>query len=265
MPVHPTAVIENGAVIDDSATIGAYAVIGDHVRIGPETEIMAHAVIDGHTTIGRRNVIGSFATIGAPPQDIHYRNEPTRVVIGDDNHIREYASVHRGTPKGGGVTTIGNGCMLMAYTHVAHDCTVDDQVIMANAATLGGHVHVGRRATLGGLVAVHQFTRIGEFSYIGGMSGISKDVPPYIIVAGIRNRMRVSGVNRIGLRRSGFDTPTIRKLEKAFHIIFKAPELLLQDALVKAEKEFPDCELVTRLVAFFRESSRSVIRIGDDD
>ncbi len=263
--IHPTAIVETGAELDPSVRVGAYAVIGADVRIGPDCEIMPHAVVTGHTVLGARNLIGSFATVGMPPQDIHYRNEPTRVEIGDDNQIREYASIHRGTPQGGGVTRIGNGCLLMAYTHVAHDCRIDDEVIMANAATLGGHVQVGRKATLGGLVAVHQFSRIGEFAYIGGMSGISKDVPPFIIVAGIRNRMRVSGINRIGLRRAGFDRDTIRRLERAFQIIFKAPDLLLQEALAKAEHQFPDCQAVARLVGFFRESSRSVIRYGEDE
>ncbi|MEW6429476.1 MAG: acyl-ACP--UDP-N-acetylglucosamine O-acyltransferase [Thermodesulfobacteriota bacterium] len=265
MSIHATAVVHKNAVLDSTVTVGAYAVIGENVSIDAGTEIQPHAVVSGHTAIGKRNVIASFTMVGAPPQDIHYRNEPTTVVIGDDNQIREYASIHRGTAKGAGVTRIGSGCLLMAYSHVAHDCVVHDQVIMANAATLGGHVQVGRKATLGGLVAVHQFSRIGEFAYVGGMSGINKDVPPYVIVGGTRNQIRVAGINKIGLRRSGFDATAIRDLERAYQIIFRAPDLLLQDALQKAESEFPDCEPVRTLIRFFRESKRGVVRRSDDE
>lgn len=265
MSIHPTAVVHKNAQLDSSVVVGPYVVIDEHVSIDAGTEIMAHAMVSGHTAIGRRNVIGPFSMIGAPPQDLHYRNEPTTVVIGDDNQIREYASIHRGTAKGAGITRIGSGCLLMAYAHVAHDCVLEDQVIMANAATLGGHVLVGRKATLGGLVAVHQFSRIGEFAYVGGMSGINRDVPPYVIVGGIRNTIRVAGINKIGLKRNGFDTETIRSLERAYQIIFRAADLLLEDALQKAESEFPDCGPVNILITFFRESTRGVVRRSDDE
>lgn len=266
MNIHPTAVIDPGARVHPSAVVGAYAVIEKGVVIGPDCVISPHAVVTGSTTLGARNTIGSFTNIGGPPQDLKYNNEDTRLEIGDDNQIREYVSIHRGTPGGRGVTTVGSGNLLMAYTHVAHDCQVGDGVIMANAATLGGHVQVGDRVIIGGLTAVHQFTRIGEFAYIGGMSGISKDVPPYVIMAGIRNQMRVTGINRIGLRRAGFDADTIRKLVQAYRIIFRSPDLLLQDALDKTLADLPDCAPVVRLVDFFRTSKRSVVRTaGDDD
>ncbi len=265
MNIHPTAVVDPDATVHPSTTVGPYAVIEKGVVIGADCVICPHAVVTGHTTIGARNTIGSFTNIGGPPQDLKYHNEDTRLLIGDDNQIREYVSIHRGTPGGHGVTTVGSGNLLMAYTHIAHDCVVGNHVIMANAATLGGHVEIGERVIIGGLTAVHQFTRIGDYAYIGGMSGVSKDVPPYVIMAGIRNQMRVTGINRIGLRRAGFSAETIKKLMQAYKIIFRSPELLLQEALTKALDEIPDCEPVARLVNFFRTSSRSVVRMAGDD
>lgn len=265
MSIHPTAIIDSKAQLDSSVEVGAYTVVDGGVTVGPSTRILPHTVLTGKTTVGSGNVIGPFATVGSPPQDMHYKGEPTELKIGDNNQIREYVSIHRGTPSGSGITIIGSNNLLMAYCHVAHDCNIGSHVIMANAATLGGHVQVRDRATIGGLVAVHQFTRIGELAYIGGMSGISKDVPPYIIVAGTRNQMRVSGINKIGLRRNGFDNETIKNLHKAFVNIFRAPELLLQESLDKTLEEFADCPPVTKLVAFFKESSRSVVRTSSEE
>jgi UDP-N-acetylglucosamine acyltransferase len=182
MPIHPTAVIDSKAQLDSSVIVEPYAVIDGPVNIGPETRICAHAVVSGHTTIGARNTIGSFATIGGPPQDMHYKGEPTELIIGDGNQIREYVSIHRATVKATGKTLIGNNNMIMAYCHIAHDCIIANHVIMANVATLAGHVEIGSHANLGGLVAIHQFCRIGDYAYIGGMSGIGLDVPPYVIM-----------------------------------------------------------------------------------
>ena len=265
MKIHPAAIVDPEANLADSVQVGPYAVIDANVIIGENTVIGPHAYITGHTTIGARNKIGSFTIIGGPPQDIHYNNEPTRLEIGDDNNIREYVSIHRGTENGGGLTKIGSANLLMAYVHIAHDCRLGNKIIMANAATLGGHVQVDDRANLGGVVAVHQFTRIGRYAYIGGMSGVSKDVPPYVILSGIRNQMRVSGINKIGLKRSGFDQETIRKMTRAFQLIFRTPELILQDALKQTLEEIPDCEPVTELVNFFKTSKRSVVRAFADE
>lgn len=259
MTIHPAAVIEPTAEIHETASIGAYAVIGANVTIGADTVVDAHAVISGHTSIGVRNRIGSFASIGSPPQDMHYRDEPTGLIIGNDNQIREYVSIHRGTASGSGRTVIGNNNMLMAYCHVAHDCVLHNHVIMSNVATLGGHVEVGSYANLGGLVAVHQFCRIGAYTYIGGMSGISMDVPPYVILAGTRNRMRVTGVNKIGLRRNGMNREAVRSLEGAFRIIFRS-EGLLKDALEQTLQEFSDSSEVQVLVQFFKTSKRGVVK-----
>jgi len=254
--IHQTAVVDPAAKIDPSVTIGAYTVVEAGVEIGAETVVGSHAVLSGLTTIGRGNTIGSFVSIGAPPQDLTYKGEPTRVVIGDGNQIREYVSIHRGTAAGAGVTIIGDENMIMAYSHVAHDCVVGNKVIMANCATLGGHVKVFDHANLGGMVAVHQFSRIGEHTYIGGMSGVSKDIPPYVIASGIRGGLRITGINKIGLRRCGYDQEDIRKVTIAFKYIFRTPDLLLREALDKAAAEFPDCEPVMHMVEFFSAPNR---------
>ena len=265
MSIHPTAVVDPKAELDSSVEVGPYAVIEAGVRIDAGTRVLPHAVIAGPTFIGKRNLIGSFAIVGGAPQDLSYQGEPTELHIGDDNQIREYASIHRGTPGGHARTVIGNSNLLMAYTHVAHDCHLGDHIILANVATLAGHVEVGSRASIGGLVAVHQFCRIGSYSYIGGVSGISLDVPPYVILAGTRNRTRISGINKIGLKRNGFSRETINKLDAAFRIIFRSPNLLLKDALEQARSEVPDCPEVETLINFFEDSKRGVVKRTIED
>ncbi len=261
MTIHATAVVAPQAEVDETAVIGPYAVLEEHVSIGAETTVDAHAVIAGHTTIGKRNHIGSFTSIGTPPQDMNYQGEPTGLIIGDDNQIREYVSIHRGTVAGNDKTVIGNSNMIMAYSHIAHDCIIGNHVIMANVATLAGHVEIGDHVNLGGLVAVHQFCRIGAYTYIGGMSGISMDVSPYVILTGTRNRMRISGINKIGLRRNGISRESINCLEQAFKMIFRAsPQTLLKDALAETEQALPDCAEVQSLVEFFKSSKRGVVR-----
>ncbi len=263
MTIHPTALVDSGAEIDPTASIGAYSVIEKGVVIGADTEIGTHTVISGCTTIGRRNRIHSFASIGAPPQDLKYQGEDTRLVIGDDNLIREYVSIHRGTVSGHGLTDVGSGNLIMAYSHIAHDCVVGNQVILANGATLGGHVQVGDHANLGGMVAIHQFSRVGAYTYIGGMSGISKDVPPFVIATGVRDQLRITGINKIGLRRNGFATEDISVLAQAFVFIFRT-ELILSEALDKVTVEFPNCQLVTDLVNFMKAPNRfGVVRKFD--
>ena len=265
MPIHPTAVVDSTASIHESANIGAYTVIGESVSIGSDTEVQAHCHVSGPTTIGSRNRIYSFSSIGAAPQDITYAGEPTELIIGDDNLIREYVSIHRGTVKGRSRTVIGNKNMFMAYTHIAHDCIIGNHVILANVATLGGHVEIGDRVSLGGLVGVHQFCRIGEFCHVGGLSGINLDVPPFVLLTGTRNRMRIAGVNKIGLRRNGIDRDTIRNISDAFRIIFRTPDLLLKDALIKVVEEIPGCPEVTSLIEFFRSSKRGVVKRTTED
>ncbi|MCI5218658.1 MAG: acyl-ACP--UDP-N-acetylglucosamine O-acyltransferase [Candidatus Electrothrix sp. LOE2] len=265
MTIHATAVVDPQAEVHETASVGAYSVIGPDVSIGPNTVVDAHAVISGHTRIGADNHIGSFSSLGTPPQDIHYQNEPTELLVGNGNRIREYVSIHRGTVSGGGKTVIGNNNILMAYCHVAHDCVLHDHVIMSNVATLGGHVEVGSYANLGGLVAVHQFCRIGSYTYIGGMSGISLDVPPYVILTGTRNRMRIAGVNKIGMRRNGMTREAINDVDRAFRIIFRSsPQVLVKESLAQATQDFPDSQEVRVLVDFFRESKRGVVKRTED-
>jgi len=265
MPIHPTAVIDKKAELDSSVTVGPYAVIEAGVRIDADSRVEAHAVVNGPTTIGRRNLISSFATVGGAPQDLSYRGNRPSSSSAMTTRSAEYASIHRGTTHDEGKTIIGDHNLLMAYTHVAHDCRIGNHVIMANVATLAGHVEVGDRASIGGLVAVHQFCRIGKFSYIGGVSGISLDVPPYVILAGTRNRTRISGINKIGLKRNGFDRETISNLENAFRIIFRTPELLMKDALEQARSEFPSCPEVQYLIKFFEQSKRGVVKRTVED
>ena len=265
MSIHSTAVVDPQAKIHETADIGPFTFIEGNVEIGEDTVVGSHSSISGQTRIGARNRIGSFTSIGAPPQDIHYKGEPTELFIGDDNHIREYASIHRGTVAGKGKTVVGNGNMIMAYTHVAHDCIIGNRVIMANVATLAGHVEIGDHVNLGGLVAVHQYCRIGAHTYVGGMSGISLDVPPYVILSGTRNRMRITGINKIGMRRSGMSRESIAKLEEAFKIIFRSPQLLLKDALEKIQNEITDCPEVNVLIEFFQSSKRGVVKRTIDD
>lgn len=260
MTIDKTAVIDTGAELDSSVSVGPYAVIGAGVKIGAGTKIRAHSVLSGPTTIGENNIIGSFSTVGADPQDLSYKDEPTELIIGNNNKIREYVSIHRGTVNGAGKTVIGNNNLFMVYTHIAHDCKIGDWVILANVATLAGHVEVGDRASISGLVGVHQFCRIGTFSYIGGVSGISLDVPPFVIVAGTRNRMRISGINKVGLRRNGFDRETIARLNTVFRIIYRSPNLLLKDAIEKARQEVEGCEEVDCMLKFFEDSKRGVVR-----
>jgi UDP-N-acetylglucosamine acyltransferase len=260
MNIHPTAIVDPGAELDGSVNVGPYVIIEKGVKIGRGTEIKPHSVLTGPTTIGSGNVIGPFATVGAPPQDLKYKGENTELVIGDNNQIREYVSIHRGTVTGNGITTLGSRNLLMGYVHIAHDCIVGNSAVLANAATLAGHVQVEDYAIIGGLVAIHQFSRIGAFSYIGGLSGISKDVPPFIIVSGTRKEMRISGINKVGLRRRGMDSDTLKKLDRAYKIIFMTPDLLLKDALEQAAAELVGCEPVDQLINFFRTSKQGVIR-----
>lgn len=260
MAIHSTAVVDPKAELDSSVYVGPYAVIEAGVKIGADTRVEAHAVVSGPTTIGERNLIGSFAMIGGAPQDLSYKGEPTELIIGSDNQIREYASVHRGTPNGNEKTLIGDTNLLMAYTHVAHDCKIGNNVIMANVATLAGHVEVGDNASIGGLVAIHQYCRVGTFSYIGGISGLGLDVPPYVIIAGTRNRTRISGINKVGLRRNGFSRDTIKELDQAFRIIFRSPNLLMKDAIEIARNKFPNSDEIKILVRFFEDSKRGVVK-----
>lgn len=260
MNIHPTAIISEKAELHPTVKVGPYAVIEEGVKIGAGSTVGSHAMIFGPTIIGENNEICSFALLGGAPQDISYKGELTELIIGNGNLIREYVSIHRGTPHGAGKTVVGNNNMIMAYSHVGHDCVIGDYVILVNAATLGGHVQVGDRATVGGLVGVHQFCRIGRFAFIGGGSGVGLDVPPFAMVTGVRGKMRISGLNKVGMRRNGFTRETISKIDNAFRILYRSSKLLHKDAIKKVEQEIVDCEYVDELVTFFRTSKRGVVK-----
>lgn len=255
--VHPTAQVDAAARLGDGTTVGAFSVIGAEVSVGPGCEIGPHAVIEGPTVMGARCRVFPFACIGMAPQDLKYRGERTTIEIGDDNIFREGVTVHRGTVGGGGVTRIGSGNLLMAQTHVAHDCQVGSQIIFANAATLAGHVVVEDGATIGAFSGVHQFCRVGGHAYIGGYSVITQDALPYVLTVG--NRAKSFGINVIGLERKQFAPEAIQALRQAYRTLFRS-RLNLQEALDRLQTEFPSQPEVGRLAAFIRGSRRGVIR-----
>ncbi|MGC8604079.1 MAG: acyl-ACP--UDP-N-acetylglucosamine O-acyltransferase [Desulfomonilaceae bacterium] len=257
--IHPSAIVELGAIVDPTASIGAFSIIGSQVQIGPGVNIGPHVIIDGNTKIGANTKIYQFASIGAPPQDLSYKGEDTRVEIGSNCLIREYVTIHRGTVRGKGATVIGPGCYLMAYCHVAHDCILGEGVIMANSAHLGGHIEIGRKAILGGLVAVHQFVRVGEYALVGGVSGVAKDVPPYTLASGAR--IYLYGLNEVGLRRNGFSAQTIRTLKRAFKIAMRS-SLKIDDAVRKIREEMSDTPEAMIFAAFLAESKRGPARVS---
>jgi UDP-N-acetylglucosamine acyltransferase len=251
--IHPTAIIHEGAKIGEGTVIEPYAIIGPEVTIGRENRVGAHTVIDGKTTIGDNNVIYPFVSIGLPPQDLTYKGEPTEVVIGNRNVIREGVTIHRGTARGIGITQIGNDNYLMAYSHVAHDCIIGNHVIMANCASLAGHVVVDDYAVLGGLTGVHQFVRIGKYAFIGGVSGISMDIPPFMIAAG--DRAKLYGPNIVGLKRAGFSAETILAIKRAYKILFRSG-LTLKAAIQRIQSEGILCKEVEEIIAFLEAPSK---------
>jgi UDP-N-acetylglucosamine acyltransferase len=255
--IHPTAVVDAKAILGADVRIGPYAVIGPDVSIGSDVEVGSHAVIEGYTRIGDGSRICNFASIGQAPQDLHYADEPTRVEIGNQCWIREFVSIHRGTAKGGGMTRVGDHCMIMAYSHVAHDCRVGEHVIMANGATLAGHVEVQDYAVIGGLTAVHQFARIGRNAFIGGASAISMDVVPFASAAG--NRAQITGVNVVGLRRNGFSEEVIKTIRQAHRLIFRS-NLRLEQAIEEIERQFSDSAEAQYLLEFVQTGQRGICR-----
>jgi UDP-N-acetylglucosamine acyltransferase len=257
MDIHPSAVVSPDAELGEGVKIGPFSVIGRHITIGRDTVVGAHVVIEGNTRIGDRNQIYPYVSIGSPPQDIGYKGEDTRVAIGDDNIIREYATINRATTKQDRVTIVGNGNYMMAYSHVAHDCILGDNIIMANAATLGGHTVVGDHTTLGGLMASHQFVRIGAYAFIGGNTGLPKDIPPFMIAAG--SRAKLYGLNLIGLRRHGFSKEVIDGLKKAYRIIWRESKKF-DEGIARTRKEVEASRELDMLLDFFNGSKRGITR-----
>lgn len=255
--IHPTAQVDPGARIGAGAAIGAYSIIGADVVIGDECEIHPHAVLQGPTTLGPRNRVFPFACVGMEPQDLKFAGERTTLEIGSANTFREGVTVHRGTTGGGGVTRIGSNNLLMAGTHIAHDCIVADGVIFANAATLAGHVTIEEGAVIGAFSGVHQFCRVGAHAYIGGYSVIVQDAMPFVLSVG--NRAKSHGINVIGLQRKKFSDEAIRALRRAYRTLFRA-HLPLEASIEKVREEFSGQSEVEQLLAFIQSSTRGVIR-----
>ena len=257
MKIHPTAIVQKGAKVPDDLEVGPNSVIGEHVTLGKGCRVGAHCVLDGDTTIGEGNRFFTGAVIGSVPQDLKYKGEKTALVIGDNNVFREYVTVNLGTEGGGGETCIGNNVLVMAYSHVAHDCSIGDHAILANGATLGGHVTIGEQVVIGGLVGIHQFTRVGRLSIIGGCSKVIQDIAPFAIADG--HPARIYGVNKIGLDRSGMDKQVQQELERAFKLLFRSG-LATSNALETILQEFPKQAAVAHLVEFVRSSKRGFCR-----
>ena len=232
--VHPSAVVDDAAVLEDGVVVGPGCVVGAGVRLGAGTRLIASVVILGPTTLGARNVVHPFAVLGGEPQDRTYAGEPTTLVVGDDNVFREHVTAHRGTVKDHGVTTIGSGGLFMAGSHVAHDCVVGDGVTLANGTLLGGHVRLGDGVVTGGHVAIAPFVRVGRLAFLAGAARVERDVPPFVIAAG--DRARVRALNQVGLTRSGFGHDRTRALEVAFRRLFRSrePRALVLDEVQRA-------------------------------
>jgi UDP-N-acetylglucosamine acyltransferase len=255
--IHPTALVDPKADLQPNVSIGAYTIIEGEVFIDSGTRIGPHVHIDRHTRIGKNCRISPFASIGGPPQDLKFKGEKTQLIIGDDNDIREYVTINRGTSGGGGITTLGNQNLLMAYVHVGHDCHLGNGIVMANLATLAGHVVLEDYSTLLWLVAVQPFIRVGAYAYVTGKTGVRKDIPPYVKVEG--DKAKLLGLNTIGLQRHNFSDETIEALNKAYKIVIRS-HLILKEALKRVEKEVPSIPEVIRFVDFIKNSQQGITR-----
>ncbi|MEE9503899.1 MAG: acyl-ACP--UDP-N-acetylglucosamine O-acyltransferase [Thermodesulfobacteriota bacterium] len=255
--IHKTAIIDAKVELDSEVEVGPYCIIGSHVKIGKGTRLSPHVVIDGWTQIGEGCHIFQFASIGAIPQDLKYKGEESWVILGNNNVIREFVTINRGTAQSGGRTVIGDHNLLMAYCHVAHDCKIGNHVILANAGTLAGHIEIEDYAIVGGLVAVHQFVRLGGHSIIGGGSGVNKDIPPYMIANG--QRVKLYGLNTVGLKRHNFSHEAVSNLKKAYRIIFRS-SLTAKKALDQLQAEIKNSPEVDHLINFIKNSKRGIAR-----
>lgn len=261
MSIHATAIVAAGAKIPENCTVGPYCTIGPDVVLGEGCELVSHVVLDGHLTMGRNNRVFSFACLGVAPQDLKYAGEPTRLEIGDQNDIREYVTISRGTVGGGGVTRVGDGCLIMAYTHIGHDSRIGNGCILANAATLAGHVTVEDYAVVGALNPVHQFCTIGRYAYIGGGTTITQDVLPYSLTSIERNN-HAYGINKVGLERRGFTPEELKQLRAAYRLLL-ASKLNTTEALAAIREKIASGEFgdkVAYLADFIAKSERGVIK-----
>lgn len=258
MSIHPTAIVAEGAVVPASCTVGPYCTVGPHVVLGEACELVSHVVLDGHLKAGARNRFYSFACVGVAPQDLKYKGEPTGVTLGEDNVIREYVTVSRGTVGGGGTTKLGSGCLVMAYAHIGHDSVIGDHCILANAATLAGHVTVEDYATVGALCPVHQFCTIGRYAYVGGGTTITQDVLPFSLTSA-RREAHAYGLNKVGLQRRGFDGPRLKAIQHAYRLLLAA-RMNTTQAIARLKDEGIATEDVAYLVEFIERSERGVLK-----
>jgi UDP-N-acetylglucosamine acyltransferase len=255
--IHPTAIVDSKAEIDSNVVIGPHSIIESDVVIGSGTVIGPHVVIQSYVTVGSECQIFQYASIGALPQALAYKGEKTYVNIGRGTIVREFVTINRGTEFGGGVTSVGEENLLMAYVHIAHDCQTGRKVILANNATLAGHIIIGDFVTVGGLVAIHQFVRIGDYAYIGGKAAVVKDIPPFVIASG--DRAKLFGLNNVGLKRQGFSKDTLSLLKKAYRIIFRIG-LTLNEAVERVKAEIEQVPEVINLIDFIQSSQRGITR-----
>jgi UDP-N-acetylglucosamine acyltransferase len=259
--IHPTAIVAKGAQIPASCTVGPYCTIGANVILGEDCELISHVVLDGYLTMGNKNRVYPFACLGVAPQDLKYAGEPTRLEIGDGNTIREYVTISRGTAGGGGMTRVGSGCLIMAYTHIGHDSSIGNGCILANSATLAGHVIVEDYAVVGALCPVHQFCRIGKYSYIGGGTTITQNVLPYSLTSIERNN-HAYGLNKVGLERRGFTPEQMKELRAAYRLLLASKMNTSQalDAMHETIAAGNAGEHVAYLADFIANSERGVIK-----
>ena len=262
--IHASAVVDSKAELAGDVEIGPYSVIGPNVKIGAGSKVGSHTVIEGHTTIGKDNHFAHFAAIGGAPQDMKYRGEPTQLIIGDRNTIREFTTIHTGTSQDVGVTSIGNDNWIMAYVHIAHDCQVGNHTIFSSNAQIAGHVQVEDWAIMGGMSGVHQFVRIGQHAMLGGASALVQDIPPFVIAAG--DKASPHGINVEGLKRRGFSSETISALRQAYKVLYK-DGLSFEDAKVEIKKmitantaDTATAERLTQFHDFIAASTRGIIR-----
>ena len=260
--IHPTALVDPAAALDSSVTIGPYTTIGPHVQIGAGTTIAAHCVIDGHTTIGRDNRIFAFNAIGGVPQDKKYAGEPTELIIGERNTIREFCTFNLGVPQAGGITLVGNDNWIMAYTHIAHDCRIGNHTTLANNTTLGGHVELGDWVTVGGLTGIHQFVKIGAHAMLGFASAVTQDVPPFMTVDG--NPLAVRGCNLEGLRRRGFTPERLAAVKQMHRLLYRQGKTLdtaIADITALAQSSLPEAAAdIRQMLDFLTTSTRGIAR-----
>lgn len=255
--IHSQALVDERANVGANVEVGPFCVIGPDVTLGDGCRLLSHVVVEGLTEIGPETVISPFASIGGAPQDLRYGGEQTRLVIGARNTIRESATLNRGTADGGGVTRIGDGNLMMAYTHIGHDCRIGDDNILANGSTLAGHVEVGNHATVGAYCGIHQFCRVADFAFIGGFTVLTQDALPWVTTVG--NRAKAYGLNLIGLRRRGYPKETIQALKRAYTTLFRS-KLRLSEALEALEADAGEFEEVRYFLEFVRTSERGVTR-----